>query len=156
MRILLVALYFTLFAACGDGESGLTGDSCDDHGDCEMGFCLEELGRGVAADPITFDGGYCSYSCNIEADGTTSGCGVNEICLIYDADGPFEDTIELVTFCAIAGCQTDHDCRDETYICQEFGSGSSACIPFDAVSSEERRLPSVTAWKLERPIRSGY
>jgi hypothetical protein len=128
-----------MMAACGDNiaaEPGLTSDECAQAEDCAGGVCINELGTEVSEDPITFDDGYCSNTCDWDENGDDVGCTENEVCLEYAPTGE--------KYCYVQGCETDYDCRDMSYVCTPLGffGELKICLPIDATDSSQARESS--------------
>lgn len=160
MRYLIPLLTaFCLLVGCGHDDDmhvlGEVGAACDSAEECAGGICLEVLGS-EAADPITFVDGYCTGECeygDFNGDGYTDydefeGCTEDGLCLNYDPN-PWDEEDSLESYCFLAGCLTDWDCRDPNYICMEFGfppftPSSTACVPIDVIAPEEDETKSTS------------
>lgn len=101
--------------------SGIVGDPCGGDDDCTSTvgtdpYCLEEITTGGGT--LEFPNGYCTASCT--RDGGE--CGSGAVCERMGGGGSPRRCFKE--------CTDDADCREtEGYICNEFWSGNSGCIP---------------------------
>lgn len=122
-RTLLGSVLLVIALSCGgDPDVASTGDACESGGDCQGDVCLVQLGE-INQGEIIFPGGYCSSSCDEDAD-----CADGEVCLIHRPTGDAFCFTECDVAVELLPCRVGYECVCLGFFCF-LNAGTHVCLP---------------------------